>query len=87
MVNADTDIDEYITEAGKLFPFESCVEHHRRKNNGIEKRHFKFEYTSILSNTPSNIILDVVFEDDDFIVTKLVKIKNSCLSQKIHLHT
>ncbi|WP_198401169.1 nucleotidyl transferase AbiEii/AbiGii toxin family protein [Erysipelothrix larvae] len=77
MVNADTDIDEFITEAGKLFPFESCVEHHRRRNNGIEKRHFKFEYTSIISNTPSNIILDVVFEDDDFIDTKLVEIKNS----------
>lgn len=79
MVNIDTDIDDFIKEAGKLFPFESYAEHHRVKKNGIEKRHFKFEYISILTNHPANIVLDVVFEDKSFIDTKSIEIKNSLL--------
>lgn len=45
IVKPGTDIDKFIRESGKLLPFETHEEHHRRKENGIEKRHFKFEYT------------------------------------------
>ncbi len=40
------DLDEYISRAGKIFPFLSVEEHVRKGSNDIEKRHFRFLFES-----------------------------------------
>lgn len=63
VVAPDEDIDHFIREAGKIFPFASCEEQIRHGHNDIEKRHFKFQYDSPINQRPFYILLDVVFED------------------------
>ena len=41
IVKPSTDIDYYIQEAAKIFPFLKCEEQVRIGKNNIEKRHFK----------------------------------------------
>lgn len=79
VVDKDADIDQFIQAAGKLFPFKSCTEQIRKSNHGIVKRHYKFEYDSILTNSPATVILDVVFENNTFIKTKEVEISSPIL--------
>ena len=53
--------------AGKIFPFHTQEEQIRVGRNQIEKRHFKFTYTSPISGKDIYILLDVVFEDNPYI--------------------
>ena len=46
VVAPDEDINHFVREAGKIFPFASCEEQIRHGHNDIEKRHFKFQYDS-----------------------------------------
>lgn len=50
LVKPGTDVDHYINEATKLFPFKTFDEDRRVGKNNIEKRHFKFIYDSPLRN-------------------------------------
>ena len=52
VVAPDEDIDHFIREAGKIFPFASCEEQIRHGHNDIEKRHFKFQYDSPINQRP-----------------------------------
>ena len=44
IVEPRTDLDAFIEEASKIFPFQSAEEQKRIGKNNIEKRHFKFTY-------------------------------------------
>ena len=66
VVAPDEDIDHFIREAGKIFPFASCEEQIRHGHNDIEKRHFKFQYDSPINQRPFYILLDVVFEENHY---------------------
>ena len=46
IVAPGTDLNTFIEEAGKIFPFVSVEEQVRKGKNNIEKRHFKFVYES-----------------------------------------
>ena len=46
IVDKDTDVDDYISKAGTIFPFLSVEEHKRKGANDIEKRHFRFHFLS-----------------------------------------
>lgn len=71
IVNRDTDVDEFIEKAGKIFPFISVEEHKRKGVNEIEKRHFRFHFLSPSTGKEINILLDVVFEDNPYLkITK-----------------
>ena len=61
LVEPGTDVDKYIEEAGKIFPFVAKEEQIRRGKNGISKRHFKFTYVSPVRKTNFYILLDIVF--------------------------
>ena len=75
IVKPGTPIERYIDAAGKIFPFRTQEEQIRVGRNQIEKRHFKFTYTSPISGKDIYILLDVVFEDNPYtnIIDKEIK--------------
>ena len=66
IVEPGTDIDMYIQKAGQIFPFNSVEENIRKGMNDIEKRHFRFLFTSPRTGKEINILLDVVFEHNPY---------------------
>ena len=66
IVKPGTDIDAFIEKASKIFPFTGYEEQVRRIVRNIEKRHFKFFYTSSVSGKGLHIILDVLFEKSNY---------------------
>lgn len=79
IVKPGIDISEYIEAASKIFPFTSYEEQIRKGKNNIEKRHFKFTYISPITGREIYILLDVLFEENNY--AKLIKkeIKNDML--------
>lgn len=65
--------------ASKIFPFTDYEEQVRKGKNNIEKRHFKFTYVSPVTNREIYILLDVLFEENNY--ARLIKkeIKNDLL--------
>lgn len=66
IVEPGTDVDKYIQEAGKLFPFISQKEDIRTGRNNIEKRHYEFTYESPINDKPLVILLDILFEKNNY---------------------
>lgn len=66
VVPKGTDIERYIKEAGKIFPFVDYSEHMRPGHGNIEKRHFRFFYHSPIMQDTITILLDVLFEDEHY---------------------
>ncbi len=79
LVKPGTDVDHYINEAAKIFPFKTFDEDRRVGKNNIEKRHFKFIYDSPLRNDDFYILLDIVFADSPYLATQSCEIKNELL--------
>lgn len=52
IVEPGTDVEQYISEAGKIFPFKSQSEDVRKGRNNIEKRHYEFTYDSPVNGKP-----------------------------------
>ena len=75
IVAPGTDLNTFIEEAGKIFPFVSVEEQVRKGKNNIEKRHFKFVYESPVMERSIYILLDVLFEDAKYkrLITKPIK--------------
>lgn len=67
IVSRDTNVDEYIEKAGKIFPFISVEEQKRKGLNDIEKRHFRFHFLSPRTGKEFNILLDVVYENNPYL--------------------
>lgn len=67
IVAPGTDVEHYLEEAGKIFPFEKVEQQIRKGKNNIEKRHYKFYYDSpVKGKTPFYILLDILFEDNHY---------------------
>ncbi|MDR0198643.1 MAG: nucleotidyl transferase AbiEii/AbiGii toxin family protein [Methanomassiliicoccaceae archaeon] len=66
IVEPGTNIDEFIKKAAEIFPFVNCEEQTRRIVRNIEKRHFKFFYMSSVVGGSLHIILDVLFEKNNY---------------------
>ena len=79
IVEPGTDIEKYIEEAGKVFPFISCEEQIRVGRNDIEKRHFKFIYQSPLQKRVFYILLDILFAEVSYVETIQKEIKNDLI--------
>ena len=79
IVEPNIDLNFYLKEAEKIFPFKHMEENKRKGKNKIEKRHFRFYYDSPIQPSETNIILDVVFEKSPY--TKVIdkEIKNCLL--------
>jgi len=66
VVEPDTNVDEFISKAGIIFPFVSKEEQMRQATDNIVKRHFKFTYESPMMKAPLYILLDVLFEKNHY---------------------
>ena len=86
VVAPGTDIGRYLEKAAKIFPFITREEQVRFGKNRIEKRHFKFTYLSPVRNSEFYILLDVLFEDHQYLKTMKRPISNDLLlpSDKPH---
>lgn len=79
LVEPGTVVDEYIDQAGRIFPFLHREEDTRAGKNGIIKRHFKFAYASPIRQTPFYILLDIVYAPSDYAATTQREIRNDLL--------
>ena len=79
IVEPGTDLDRFISEASRIFPFRSEEEQKRRGMNHIEKRHFKFTYDSPVNGKPFYILLDVLFEENQYAELVNKEIRNDLL--------
>lgn len=60
-------VDHYLEETGKIFPFEKVEQQIRKGKNSIEKRHYKYYYNSpFKGQTPFYILLDILFEENHY---------------------
>ncbi len=79
IVEPGIEIDSYLANAEKIFPFIYKEEQIRKGMNLIEKRHFKFYYKSPITQNEFHIILDVVFERNPYLKVIKKPINNSLL--------
>ena len=61
-----TDVEEYINKASKIFPFKDCKKQVRKGKNNIEKAHYKFVYDSPANKRDFYILLDILFENNNY---------------------
>lgn len=79
IVEPGTKVDDYIQKAADIFPFIRCEEQKRIGKNMIEKRHFKFTYNSPVNGKEFYILLDVLFEYNQYARLELCSIQNELL--------
>ena len=79
IVAPGTDIGHYLENAAKVFPFVAREEQIRVGKNKIEKRHFKFTYFSPVRKCEFYILLDVLFEEHQYLRTVKRPIRNDIL--------
>ena len=79
IVKPGTDIDRYISIAGTIFPFIRVEENIRKGVNNIEKRHFRFYFRSPRNEKEISILLDVVFEDNPYLMLDNKPIRSELL--------
>ena len=67
IVAPGTNVNHYLEEAGKIFPFEKVEQQIRKGKNSIEKRHYKYYYNSpVKGQAPFYILLDILFEENHY---------------------
>ena len=79
VVTPGVDIDGFLAVAATIWPFVRITEHMRKAVANIEKRHFKFAFTSPLSGRELTILLDVLFEENPYSTTFKKSISNELL--------
>ena len=80
IVDPDFNIKNLVEEAAKIYPFLSYEESVRKTNKNISKKHFRFNYQSILrEGKETQILLDVLFEKSPYDLTIKTPIKNEML--------
>lgn len=79
IVEPGTDLDAYLDKASHIFPFHCVDEQVRVGKNNIVKRHFKFLYNSPVSKKEFYILLDVLFEHQQYASLVRKEIKNDLL--------
>ena len=79
VVSPGVDIDKHLVEASDLWPFIRMTEHIRSTVADIEKRHFKFAFTSTLTGRELSILLDVLFEENPYSTVIEKPIENELL--------
>lgn len=62
IVDPSCDVETYLKEAAKIYPFIRVEENIRYGKNDIVKKHYKYYYKSPTSDTEIPILLDVLFE-------------------------
>lgn len=80
LVEPDFDIEYLIKEASKIYPFISYEESIRKTSTNISKKHYRFNYKSVLrEGKETQILLDVLFEKIPFDTLIKTPIRNEML--------
>ena len=79
VVAPGTDVYSYIDKASKIFPFKDKKEETRKGKNNIVKKHFKFTYYSPIRQSDFYILLDILFEENNYDALTEKKIENELL--------
>lgn len=79
IVKPGTDVDHYVMEAAKIFPFKNHEKQSRKGRNKLEKAHYKFIYDSPILQKEFYILLDIVFMDSPYTTLVERDIKNDIL--------
>lgn len=79
IVPPGTDVTKYIDEASKIFPFVDKEEQKRIGKNNVVKQHFKFTYYSPVRKDNFYILLDVLYEENNYEELTEKEINNSLL--------
>ena len=66
VVEPGTNVEQYIEEASKIFPFKSVKQKVRIGRYNIEKRHYQFLYDSPAFGKEFYILLDVLYEYNNY---------------------
>ena len=69
IVEHGIDMERYVMEAAKIFPFKSHEKQMRQGKNKIEKVHYKFIYASPLLKKDFYSLLDIVFMENPYTTT------------------
>jgi hypothetical protein len=89
VVAPGTEVDRFLEVAANIWPFIKTTEHVRKTISNIEKRHFKFSFTSPTTSKEHTILLDILFEDNPYTTTVEKSIENELLLTEfpqIHVH-
>lgn len=73
------EINKYLEIAATIWPFVKTTEQIRNAVSNIEKRHFKFAFTSPLTSKEQTILLDVLFEENHYSTIIEKNIENELL--------
>lgn len=79
IVNNDVDIVPFLERIAQKEPFVGFEEKKRKTTKSIKKRHFKVFYNSKLNNKQYSVLLDVVYEKDNYSSTIDIPIKMAFL--------
>ncbi len=79
VVEPGTDVKKYIERIAEIFPFISYEEQVRVGKNNIEKKHFKFTYFSAIRQENFYILLDILYEKNNYVALIKKEIKNELL--------
>ena len=66
IVSPGIDVNKYIEKASVIFPFKSYTEQIRKGRDNIEKRHYQFVYDSPAFGDEFYILLDILFEENNY---------------------
>jgi len=66
VVKPGIDVEEFIKRASKIIPFKDYKKQTRIGKNNIEKVHYKFIYDSPVNKREFYILLDILFEENNY---------------------
>lgn len=66
VVKSGTDVEDFIKKASKIIPFKDYQKQIRKGKNNIEKVHYKFLYDSPVNKKEFYILLDILFEENNY---------------------
>ena len=79
LVEPGTDVEKFVMEAAKIFPFKYYEKQNRKGRNNLEKAHYKFMYDSPILKKDFYILLDIVFMESPYTTLVERKIQNDIL--------
>ena len=79
VVAPGVEIDGFLANVAATWPFVRMTEQVRKEVANIEKRHFKFAFTSPLNGRELTILLDVLYEENPYSTTSSRNISNELL--------
>lgn len=79
IVEPGTDVEKFVMEAAKIFPFKHHEKQSRKGKNRIEKAHYKFMYASPILKKDFYILLDIVFMESPYAALVEREIQNDIL--------